>query len=112
MKFGLTKLLALIMVGATVASCSIIYQPVKNEGTVFNEQQVEKIHQGLNKDQVLYYLGSPNIFNSVSADKWYYVQRDVNNRSKVSQKVYFVEFKDNKVVNFGWVDSASINQSK
>lgn len=111
MKLNLAKkLLAIVLVGATVSSCGLIYQPQKLEGTEFSEQQVNQVKTGLTKAQVQYYLGSPNLFNSVASDKWFYVQRDVSNRGSVSQKVFFVEFQNDKVTNFGWVDSSAINQ--
>lgn len=91
----------------SLSACGLIYQPVKNEGTIFDAQQVSQIAVGQTKDQVAYILGAPNVVKQFSQDVWYYVQRTVNSRGTASEKTFLVTFKDNKVISFGYQDPSS-----
>lgn len=102
-KIFLLSLAALSVVSLT--SCSLIYRPVKNEGTQLDAQQVNQMQKGLNKEQVLYILGTPNVYKTQTADVWYYISRIVDTRGNVTQKTFAVTFKDNKVVSYGYTDT-------
>ncbi|MFC6276623.1 outer membrane protein assembly factor BamE [Psittacicella hinzii] len=106
-KLFLACLTALSVV--SLSACSIIYQPVRSEGTVLTNEQVAQIKNGLTKEQVLYILGTPNVYKTLSEDSWYYVTRDISTRGKVTQKIYVVTFQNNKVVSFGNLDNAAKN---
>ncbi|RIY35262.1 outer membrane protein assembly factor BamE [Psittacicella gerlachiana] len=101
-KFLLTCLAVVSIVG--LSSCSIIYQPVKNEGSELDQAQIAQIQNGYTKEQVLYILGTPNVYKTLSEDSWYYISRIVNSRGKVSEKVFVVTFTNNLVSSFGYLD--------
>lgn len=101
MKFVSKALLASVLV-VSLSSCGLIYQPVKNQGVVVTQEQVAQIKNGLTHEQVAYLLGSPTGFTQLSADKWYYTSRVIDSRSSVTEKTFYVEFKDDKVVSFGY----------
>ncbi|RIY31104.1 hypothetical protein CKF54_07615 [Psittacicella hinzii] len=105
--------LLLICLGAlsifSLSSCSLIYKPVKNEGTVLDQEQVTQLRNGLNKEQVLYILGTPNVYKTLSEDTWYYISRVVDNHGRVTEKVFSVTFVNNIVDSFGYLDRPTNN---
>lgn len=101
MKFVSKAILASVFI-LSLSSCSLVYLPVKNQGVVVTQEQIAQIKNGLSHEQVAYLLGSPTSFTQLSSDKWFYTSRIIDSRGSVNDKTYYVEFKDDKVINFGY----------
>lgn len=104
-KFLLICLTAVSVV--SLSACSLIYQPVKTEGSVLEQDQISQLKNGFNKEQVLYLLGTPNVYKTLSEDTWFYISRVVDSRGHVSEKVFAVTFVNNQVSSFGYLDNPS-----
>lgn len=78
-------------------------QSVNSRGTFIDDNMLDQVRgQKLTKDQLLYTLGTPTLKPTYSPNKWYYVSRNVRNKSwnkpkLMKQRIVEVIFKDDLV---------------
>lgn len=57
------------------SGCSMfsVYQIDLPQGTPISQNQAQKVQVGMNKNQVLYLLGSPAVHDTLSPNRWDYI---------------------------------------
>ncbi len=74
---SLRNLMMTAVLGASVAlsGCSLfsVYKIDLPQGTPITQDQAQKLQVGMNKNQVLYILGSPAIKDTLEPNRWDYV---------------------------------------
>jgi len=62
-------IIALILVSCASAD---LYRVTVTQGTVFNQEDIDKLQVGMSKDQVVFILGNPTFENFFEPDVWDY----------------------------------------
>ena len=68
------KKLLLLIISLLIISCSntSIYRVTITQGTVFKQDDIDKLEVGMTKDQVTYVMGQPSFENFFETDVWNY----------------------------------------
>ncbi|MBY5921839.1 outer membrane protein assembly factor BamE [Ferrimonas balearica] len=88
---------------AGVTGCSVfdwmVYKIDIPQGNFIEQNQVEKLRIGMNREQVEFVLGRPVLRDSFASDTWYYVYQFKNGRTnELTRKELVVRFTDDAVV--------------
>ncbi len=73
------------------------YVPPVQQGNVINQSAVNKLHYGMNKEQVYSLLGEPILIDVFNNDYWTYVYTKQVNGGKITKKSLNLNFRDNKL---------------
>ncbi len=87
-----------------LAGCSLItpYTPPVQQGKILPKDVMQKIKPGMNKAQIQYLLGSPDMLDPLNNNQWVYVytyQQTIH--SAREEKQLILTFKDDKLQNVG-----------
>ena len=68
------KKLLLLIISLFIISCSntSIYRVTITQGTVFKQDDIDKLEVGMTKDQVTYVMGQPSFENFFEKNVWNY----------------------------------------
>tara|TARA_B100002019_G_C21243507_1_gene586930 strand:- start:1324 stop:1635 length:312 start_codon:yes stop_codon:yes gene_type:complete len=68
------KKFLLLIISLLVISCSntSIYRVTITQGTVFSQEDIDKLEIGMTKDQVTYVMGQPSFENFFEKNVWNY----------------------------------------
>ena len=68
------KKLLILIISLIVISCSntSIYRVSITQGTVFKQEDINKLEVGMTKDQVIYVMGQPSFENFFEKNVWNY----------------------------------------
>jgi len=94
------KLLLLALAGLFLSGCSV-FSPHKmdvQQGNIFTEAQIKRLHKGMSKSQVRAVMGTPvsmNIFNNNQVD---YVYTNQPGHQKITIKRVVCTFRDGELV--------------
>jgi outer membrane protein assembly factor BamE len=80
------KKLLLLIISLFIISCSntSIYRVTITQGTVFKQDDIDKLEVGMTKDQVTYVMGQPSFENFFETDVWnYFFQIKKERRAKI-----------------------------
>ena len=69
MKKLLILIISLIMISCSNAS---IYRVSITQGTVFKQEEIDRLEIGMTKDQVIYVIGQPSFENFFEKNVWNY----------------------------------------
>ena len=93
------KKLLIIIISLLIYSCSNteIYRVPITQGTVFTQEDLDKLEIGMTKDQVSFVMGQPSFENFFEKNVWNYIYKittgdEVNTEKKV--KLIFDENKN------------------
>lgn len=98
----------------TLSGC----QSVNSRGTFIDDNMIDQVRgKKLTKDQVIFSLGAPTLQPTYSPNKWYYISRNVRNKSwdepnLIKQRIVEVIFKDGIVEDIIIHDSRHQKQIK
>ncbi|WP_299022145.1 outer membrane protein assembly factor BamE [uncultured Photobacterium sp.] len=71
------NLAALTLAASLLGGCSVVerlvYRIDINQGNYLDQQDIDKLRYGMNKEQVSYVLGSPMLVEPEYPHTWYYV---------------------------------------
>lgn len=67
--------LALLTLSGCTFFSNLVYKIDIPQGNYIDEKQVKKLRVGMNKDQVLFVLGTPMANNAFAPDSWSYIYR-------------------------------------
>ncbi|MGL9759857.1 MAG: outer membrane protein assembly factor BamE [Symbiopectobacterium sp.] len=96
----------LIVISASVvmltAGCStlerVVYRPNINQGNYLAPADVEKIHTGMTKQQVVYTLGTPMMQDPFGSDTWFYVFRQQLGNEAIKQQTLTLTFSQDNIL--------------
>ncbi|AVQ88305.1 MULTISPECIES: outer membrane protein assembly factor BamE [Gammaproteobacteria] len=78
------------------AGCStvekVVYRIDVDQGNYLEQKDVAQLRQGMNKDQVLYLLGTPLLNDPFGSDTWYYVFRQQKGHDAPTQQTLVLSF--------------------
>tara|TARA_B100000214_G_scaffold70700_2_gene47257 strand:+ start:2602 stop:2913 length:312 start_codon:yes stop_codon:yes gene_type:complete len=90
------KKILLLIISLIVISCSnaSLYRVSITQGTVFNQDDIDRLEKGMTKDQVTYVIGQPSFENFFEKNVWnYFYQIKSGDEIQVERKLklYFDE---------------------
>ena len=66
-------LIAAALTALTLSGCSLVYRIDIPQGNYVEQKQVDKLRQGMTREQVEFVLGSPMLRDSFDPNTWYYL---------------------------------------
>ena len=71
------KKLLIIIISLLIYSCSNtnLYRVTITQGTVFNQEDLDKLEIGMTKDQVSFVMGQPSFENFFEKNVWNYIYK-------------------------------------
>ncbi|MBX2859533.1 MAG: outer membrane protein assembly factor BamE [Cellvibrionaceae bacterium] len=93
------RIISVLIITFTAAACSFVrfpgaYKVVIQQGNFIEEEMVEQLETGMNREQVNYIMGTPMVADTFNADRWDYffnVKRGGKLLTNYHFKVYFEE---------------------
>lgn len=81
------------------SGCSHVgpYVPPIQQGNIVDQQEVKKLHLGMNKNEVIDILGTPVLVNALDNNYWSYVYTMQKNGGKIEKKQFNLRFEENKL---------------
>jgi outer membrane protein assembly factor BamE len=98
MKRTITKITVLIVCLGLTGCLLKPYVPPVQQGNIINQSAINKLHYGMNKEQVYSLLGEPILINVFNNDYWTYVYTKQVNGGKITKKSFDLNFRGNKLV--------------
>ena len=87
----LACLLAAVLAGP---GCGLIYKQNIQQGNALEQEDLDELHIGMNKRQVLFVLGSPSIQDPFQQQRWDYVQTFSRRGGDPVQRTVTLKFDD------------------
>ena len=87
------KKLLIIIISLLIFSCSNtgLYKVTITQGTVFNQEDLDKLEIGMSKDQVNFVMGQPSFENYFEKNVWNYIYKiTTGNEVDVEKKVKLI----------------------
>ena len=87
------KKLLIIIISLLIFSCSNtgLYKVSITQGTVFNQEDLDKLEIGMSKDQVNFVMGQPSFENYFEKNVWNYIYKiTTGNEVDVEKKVKLI----------------------
>lgn len=70
----------------------VVYRPDINQGNYLKPTDVSKLQKGMNKQQIVYLLGTPMMQDPFGSNTWIYVFRQQPGHQDVKQKTLKLDF--------------------
>lgn len=69
------RILAVSFLVMLLAACSLVpvYKPAIEQGNIFDQAMIDKLKPGMNKEQILYVMGTPVLRHDFFPNRWDYV---------------------------------------
>jgi len=99
------KIITILVLNLTVVACSSlkfpgVYRVVVQQGNFIEEDMVEQLEVGMNREQVRYIMGTPMITDTFNSNRWDYYF-NVKRGDKVLKNYHFkVNFENDRLVNW------------
>ncbi|PPI88945.1 outer membrane protein assembly factor BamE [Candidatus Pantoea edessiphila] len=94
----LLSTLVLILTGCSDSMAEIIRHPDVNQGNYLATSDINKIHLGMTKKQVIKTIGTPLIEYSFSDKEWYYVFSKEIKGNKLQQQTLTLSFNNKGIL--------------
>lgn len=90
----------LLILTILFSGCSLIplHKPDIKQGNIITAEMVQRLHEGMTKQQVLLLLGTPVLENNFVTDRWYFVYTFQPGKSNDFQAKYLVVRFENNIV--------------
>ncbi|MGL4545315.1 MAG: outer membrane protein assembly factor BamE [Plesiomonas sp.] len=89
----LTAACLLVMLTAGCSTVEkVVYRIDVDQGNYLEQKNVSQLRQGMNKDQVLYLLGTPLLNDPFGSDTWYYIFRQQKGHENPTQQTLVLTF--------------------
>ncbi len=92
------RLSVLFVVSLALGGCGIIYKPDIQQGNLLEKSEVQQLHPGMSKTQVVALLGTPSVTSPLDANRWDYVSTYQHRGGKIVHHLMTVIFKDGTLV--------------
>ena len=91
--------------------CSLprVYEVVISQGSLIDEEMMEKLEVGMTESQVKYVLGSPLIADTFTPNRWDYYTSVTQGNKKFTEKKITLYFEDKKLVSWEGEEQALLN---
>ena len=78
-----------------------VYRPDIVQGNYVTRKMVDQLIEGQTKKQVMEILGTPLIVDPFNPNRWNYVFNLKQKNLQTNSRIFFVEFKQNKLLKWG-----------
>lgn len=94
------RLILTVTLILTLTGCALVpvYKPPIEQGNVFDQEMLDKLHPGMSKPQVQYIMGTPVLEESFDHNRWDYVYTYKAEGHEPVLKRATVFFENNRVV--------------
>lgn len=96
------SLVAVLLLALGVTGCStvkkVVYRIDVPQGNYLEQEKIDQLEVGMNKDQVEYLLGSPLLKDSFAPDRWTYVFIKREGHNDPIQRNIYVYFNNDGLV--------------
>ncbi|AGH38714.1 outer membrane protein assembly factor BamE [Bibersteinia trehalosi] len=96
------SLIAVILLALGVSACStvkkVVYRIDVPQGNYLEQENIDQLKVGMNKEQVHYLLGSPVLKDYFAQDRWDYVFIKRKGHEEPIQRTLFVYFNEKGLV--------------
>lgn len=96
------SLLAVLLLSLGVTACStvkkVVYRIDVPQGNYLEQDRIDQLKVGMNKEQVQYLLGSPILKDAFATQRWDYVFIKREGHNDPIQHTLFVYFNQNELV--------------
>jgi len=83
----------------TISLSGCLYKMDIHQGNVLDQEQIDKLQLGMDKNRVISILGSPQLTDPFHSQRWdYYSMSNLDNQNKKTVSLLTLHFEDNKVV--------------
>lgn len=107
------SLVAVLLLALGISACStvkkVVYRIDVPQGNYLEQDKIDQLAVGMNKDQVEYLLGSPLLKDSFSPDRWSYVFIKREGHNDPIKKTLYVYFNSDGLVSDVQTDVAVEN---
>jgi outer membrane protein assembly factor BamE len=95
-------LIAIPLSLTVLTGCSLleklVYRIDINQGNYVDQQSVDKLRQGMSKEQVRYVLGSPMLVENGLPNTWYYIYHHTKGHNDPIQKNLILDFSESGIL--------------
>ena len=91
------KKIFILIIALIITSCASanLYRVTVTQGTVFNQEDIDKLQVGMSKDQVVFILGNPTFENFFEPDVWNYFYQVAKGDEILAENKIKVQFDTN-----------------
>ncbi len=90
------RLCLLVLLTFSLSGC--LYKMDIHQGNVLDQEQVDKLRTGMNKNQVIALLGSPQLTDPFHSQRWdYYSMSNVKNQRRKTEKLLTLKFEGTRL---------------
>ncbi|MFM5550286.1 outer membrane protein assembly factor BamE [Aeromonas veronii] len=90
-------LIAAALTALTLSGCSLVYRIDIPQGNYVEQKQVDKLRQGMTREQVSYVLGTPMLRDGFDPNTWYYLYEFQPGHSDKERKELTVTFANDRL---------------
>lgn len=90
-------LIAAALTALTLSGCSLVYRIDIPQGNYVEQKQVDKLRQGMTREQVEFVLGSAMLRDGFDPNTWYYLYEFQPGRGEKERKELTVTFANDKL---------------
>ena len=94
------RILALILIISLLGLPGCAYRPPVQQGTILSNSDIQRIHRGMTRLDVLSTLGKPVLINLYSDSRLVYVYTLKPNRKKMQERQLLIYFRSGRVVDY------------
>lgn len=88
------KALTLLVAAVLVSGCALVYRQPVFQGTLLEQENVQQLKVGMNRQQVFALLGSPPVADVFHQNRWDYVATQRRRRGEMEVKTLTVWFEN------------------
>ncbi len=92
------RLSVLFVLSLALGGCGIIYKPDIQQGNLLEKKEVQQLHPGMSKTQVIALLGTPSVVSPFDTHRWDYVSTYQHRDGKIVHHTMTVIFKNDALV--------------
>ncbi len=91
------RLSLLLFLAISLSGC--LYKMDIYQGNVLDQEQIDKLQLGMDKNRVISILGSPQLTDPFHSQRWdYYAMSNLDNQKKKTVSLLTLHFEDNRIV--------------
>ena len=107
---NIKSLIILAFSALTLSACIRPYQPDIQQGNILNNSNISEIRYGMNKQEVLFILGTPMVIDPFNESRWdYYYSKTDQRKRQTSTRLITALFDGDKLVELqGDVDLSNV----
>ena len=91
---SISRKIAIISISLMLSACIRPFQPNVQQGNIINNSDLAEIQYGMNKQEVLFILGTPLVIDPFNESRWDYYYSNNNKRTRETETRLITAFFD------------------